>query len=139
MNKLKKYIICEKEIGLEEYDSWAIVESKNEEEAFDLFIKKKVICNKAFLCSLDMLLIDSFIINRNKTTDEYKKELFNYLEGNKEWHRCILDICNCKEKRIYDGETEELDSRISEHMLMFIYKKENTEVMLILDIDEKII
>ncbi len=139
MNKLKKYIICEKEIGLEEYDSWAILEAKSKEEAFDLFIKKKGIYNKSFLCSLDMLLVDSFILNRRRITEEYKKELFNYLEGNKEWHSCILDICNDKGKRIYDEGAEELDSRISEDLLMFIYKKENKDVMLVLDIDKKII
>lgn len=138
MNKLKKYIICEKEIGLEECDSWAIVEAKSEGEAFDLFVKKKGIYNKAFLYSLDMLLIDSFISNRNKITEEYNKELFNYLEGNKEWHSCILDICNDKGKRIYDEGAEGLDPRISEDMLMFIYKKENKEVMLVLDIDKKL-
>lgn len=133
MNKFKKYIICEKEIGLEEYDSWAIVEAKNKDEAFDLFIKKKGIYNKAFLCNLDMLLIDSFMINRDIITEEYRKELYDYFNGNKEWYNCILDICSGKEKRIYDQVMEKLDSRISEDMLIFIYKKENTERMLVLD------
>lgn len=137
MNKFKKYIICENEIGLVEYDSWAIVEAKSKEEAFNLFIKNKGIYNKSFLCSLDMLLVDSFMLNRGEITENYKKELFNYLEGNKEWYNCILAICSDKEKRIYVEKTEELELGIPQDLLMFIYKKEKSEAMLVLDIDEK--
>lgn len=34
---------------------------------------------------------------------------------------------------------EELDSRISEDMLLFIYKKENTEEIMVFNIDDYII
>lgn len=139
MNKLKKYIVCEKEIGLEEQDSLAIIEAQNEGEAFELFIKKKGIYNKTFLCNLDMILMESFMINKREITKEYKEELLDYFEGNKEWYSCILDIYQGKGKRIYNEVTEELNYKISEDMLMFIYRKENLESMLVIDMNRHMI
>lgn len=81
--------------------------------------------------------VHCYIIIYREITENYKKELFNYLEGNKEWYNCILAICSDKEKRIYVEKTEELELGIPQDLLMFIYKKEKSEAMLVLDIDEK--
>lgn len=138
MKELKKYLICNGEIDLNDLEQWGVVKAEDEEKSIDVFVRRKGIYNKKFLCDLDMILIDSFMISRGKITDEYKRELLDYFEGNEEYSKCILDIYG-EEQRIYDDVTGQIDLRISEDMLVFIYKKENIESIVSIDIDINIL
>lgn len=124
---MKKYLVCSVGVGLEDEDSWAVVEAENEDRAVDIFIGKQIVKSPLFLEYLDSEIYGELVkLNNDNPIDikekRYRKLVLDFFEGNEMFYNIFMDIY-IENGALYDIDTGILNPRVTEELLVFIHNK----------------
>lgn len=134
---MKKYLVCSKDIPLlEDNELWAIVAAENEIEAKEIYIEKKGIKSNSFLSYLDNSIFENTNLQNNGSNNG--NLLLKYLCGNMNYYNIINSIYD-EGKSLYDEYEKEIDLRVTDDLLVYLYKLRDESDLVAINIDKEIV